>query len=81
MSNWKYHFRSGLLSAFGFGRGFAAGVFLSILIFQSALLDRLLDLFTGSRVGLGIVLIPLVTGRGGMIGAAVEGHFKTASKL
>ena len=73
MSNWKYHFRSGLLSAFGFGSGFAAGAFLSVLIFQNAPLERLLDLFADSRLGLGIVLILLVTGLGGMIGGAAGG--------
>ncbi len=73
MSNRRYHLRSALLSAVGFGFGFGLGTLLVQGVFTIKFLDSFIDLFQRGQLLVGLMLVIIVTGLGGAIGGAIGG--------
>jgi hypothetical protein len=73
MSRRKIHLQSTILSAAGFGGGFALGAWLSNLIFSSDFLNPILSLSQTGRLIVGLALVLVVAGVGGAIAGAIGG--------
>lgn len=73
MANTKYHLRSAVLSAAGFGVGFTVGAFLSSALYRSPLVEPILDSLAAGRLLTGVILVLLIAGLGGALGGALGG--------